>query len=584
MMRCSKSLKTAAFRRMPPCAYRLLRAFKAASAPTTTANFWNASQKSGWRAGTVGGDIRIYTEITSFRFSPRPSPRRKYSHTEMRVVVVAVAGSTLCGFDHLSQRPYRFRDSRRLRWRSSQRLVNAAKVVPSEIQREHRAEICSLFRERIRKAGESTNLHSHREVLPFDVRRADFAENWVPPLWDRYGVHDFGRRVVALAIGGSGINLHQLRVVNARSQAVMDGFDVRPETVRCELESACRCLVQFFNEGVGISRRSPSEMPRENQLVVAFDSDEAIGVAAFRVARQVPLFFAADEPPQFVALYFGYADRADSILKESFALFAKQNEQGKNRSVVNSRDALDCIYRASLDKQFEHADRGVQRSSHGAERRGVFCGESLAALMAAEPLESVPVFPESLALTTAIVTGHFGLPFLRSKPIMFCRSAFAANSAIADLPCRQPQTDGRAFLFLPPKPVRPTSVGTLNLALGVESLQNRIYECQWILNPCEWVAPAFERVSDFNGAHRFPCELPDCDTNKVRPCDFGLYLLAQRIQKSSFRCVQLGNFDIQAIALLRFHGFSCLDRSKGFLEVVRHDNNNYTQTEHSCQA
>lgn len=576
MMRCWKLEKTGASRRMPPFAHRLFRVFQAASAPTTTANFWNTSQKSGWRAGTVGGDTRIYTEITSFRFSPGIAPRRNHSHTGSVVVVAVANSSNLCGFDHLTQRPYSLRDSCCHRRSRSQRPVNSAEVVPSEVQRQHRPEICSLFRESICKASESANLHPHREVLPFDVRCADFAENWVSPLWDRHGVHNFRRGIIALPIGGSGVHLDQLRIIDARSQTVVNGFDVRPESIRCELESACRRFVQLFNESIGISRRSPSEMPRENQLGVTFDGDETIGVAAFRVARQIPLFFAADESPQFIALYFGDADRADSIFKKAVALLANKNEQGKNRGVVNSSDALDGVYRASLDKQFEHADRGVQRRAHSAEWRGVFFGESLAALTAAEALKPVAVFPEPFTLDTAVAARHGLSPSCVSAGEAL-NSDFRFESGLVPLLNHAPSsvTADDGVFHLPQrihteKSEWSSCIGTPNFALLKKPLQNRIKEGQRISDSVEFVSPRCESIPHFNCGHRMPNGLIQDRSHEIRPCDFGLHLLSKRVLKPYRSGFQLGDFSVELIALAHLGNDSRSHIDECFLEGCCH--------------
>jgi hypothetical protein len=56
------------------------------------------------------------------------------------------------------------------RWRYAQRLVNPAKVVINEVQRQRVLVILKLFRKAIRQTRESADRHSHCEI--FGVRRS----------------------------------------------------------------------------------------------------------------------------------------------------------------------------------------------------------------------------------------------------------------------------------------------------------------------------------------------------------------------------------------------------------------------------
>ena len=55
----------------------------------------------------------------------------------------------------------------------SDRPVDAAEVVPSEVQTERGPQVLPLLAERISQSGKPANLHPHREVLPLDVGCAD---------------------------------------------------------------------------------------------------------------------------------------------------------------------------------------------------------------------------------------------------------------------------------------------------------------------------------------------------------------------------------------------------------------------------
>lgn len=356
-------------------------------------------------------------------------------------------------------------------------------------------------------------------------------------------------------VGQISIHLHQLRVIDARSQTVMNRFDVGSKSVCGELESSRCSFIQFFDENICISRRAPSKMPRQDQFGVAFDSDEAIGVAAFRVARQIPFFLAPDKSPQFIALHFGYADGADSILKKPLALLANENEQAENRGVVNSREALDCVDGASLDKQFEHANRGIQRRAHGAERRSMFCGESLAALTATEALKPVAVFTELLALCLAVVARHGLSPSCLSAGEAL-DSDFRFESGLRPLlnlaPSSVTADDGVFYLSQridSKKSKWPSDISSPNLPLLKQPLQNRIKESQGVSDSVKFVSPRCESVSDFNCGHRVSKGLIQDRSHEIRPCNFGLHLLPKRILKPYCSSFQLGDFSIELVAL-----------------------------------
>lgn len=75
-------------------------------------------------------------------------------------------------------------------------------------------------------------------------------------------------------------------------------------------------------------------------------------------------------------------------------------------------------------------------------------GKSLRALIAAEPLITLPVFPKFLALSLAIVARHFDFTFLRGKPIIALRSALRLTPR-ADLAPFSVDAEGGAFLLHP---------------------------------------------------------------------------------------------------------------------------------------
>ena len=62
-------------------------------------------------------------------------------------------------------------DANGLRWRRAQGLMNAAKIVVSDVQRDCRNMVVQLFRKAVGKPAKPALAHAERKVLPFNVAR-----------------------------------------------------------------------------------------------------------------------------------------------------------------------------------------------------------------------------------------------------------------------------------------------------------------------------------------------------------------------------------------------------------------------------
>jgi hypothetical protein len=219
------------------------------------------------------------------------------------------------------------------------------------------------------------------------------------------------------------VNLDKLRERYPRSEARTDCVKVGLEAIRCDLEISRCGPFQLLRKGHRVSRCAPSKVPGKYQLTVALNSDKAIGISAKRITCDVALLFAAGVAPNLIALNIGNGKVTDSAFQEPFALLAHENEQGNYCGVMEAGETLDCADRATLHKKLYRLGSFMQRRIHAAQRPSVIFGEGLAALIATESLKTVAVFSKLLAARIAVVTGHFELPFPRSKPIMFLSSA-----------------------------------------------------------------------------------------------------------------------------------------------------------------
>ena len=75
------------------------------------------------------------------------------------------------------------RNSRFHRGSNADRAVNPAEIIIRKVQRKRSQMVFQFLAEAICQSSESANLHTHREVLTFNVRRAylcriGLADNW----------------------------------------------------------------------------------------------------------------------------------------------------------------------------------------------------------------------------------------------------------------------------------------------------------------------------------------------------------------------------------------------------------------------
>ncbi len=329
----------------------------------------------------------------------------------------------------------------------AKRTMNTAEIVKREVERESGFEILPLLRESIGQPRQSANPHSHGQVLSFDVRGTNPLEARPSPFWERDCSNDFRRRVPRLGLSRASVNFYQLREINASAKAVVNGLNVGLESISGDLEAALCRFADFICESLRVACRAAPKVPRQNQLCVSFNGDEGVGIPARGIAARIVFFFAADKAPQFVTLNVRHRDVADSTFQKPLALLANQNEQRKNCCVVESSQAFDRTDRAPFNKKLNRLGSLLQRRVHAAKRRGMVLGKRLAALITAETLKAVAVFSKFLTARIAVVTGHFGLPFCGSKPIMFLGSALRLTPR-ADLAPLSGRTEGGAFYSL----------------------------------------------------------------------------------------------------------------------------------------
>jgi hypothetical protein len=113
-----------------------------------------------------------------------------------------------------------------------------------EMQGDGGFQVIYLFRESIRETCQSSHLHPHGEVLPFDVTGRDMLGIRIPLAYLGYNLDDWAWGVPFIPeLPIVTIQLRQLREVNISSKTLLHGFAVEVERIGCQLNPVRRPLV-----------------------------------------------------------------------------------------------------------------------------------------------------------------------------------------------------------------------------------------------------------------------------------------------------------------------------------------------------
>lgn len=105
--------------------------------------------------------------------------------------------------------------------------MNAREIVVHVVQGDRESVLFDLFRESVGQASEPTDAHSHCEVLPLGIGRADVHRIGIAfdPLFVTAGAS--GWAIAALGTFWQGaVNLDELRIINVAAKRALDGFKV----------------------------------------------------------------------------------------------------------------------------------------------------------------------------------------------------------------------------------------------------------------------------------------------------------------------------------------------------------------------
>ena len=231
-------------------------------------------------------------------------------------------------------RPQLTSDARSHRRSNAEALMNPHKVMMHVKQSDHMHVVLDLLREGVSQASEATHIHSHVEVLAFDVRSADVLGVGVTDTYDLFGALPLRRAVTFLAFRIIAVNLYQLGEVDIFRERISHGGQVHLMAVRGQLDSIRQAACNVLKEVRCTPGIPPSYQPTDNELGLRFDGRIRPHVATdtgFHFLYRYLLLLAANEAPNFInlnTLSGNVADGAILIGRTGRANLCKQPEDG----------------------------------------------------------------------------------------------------------------------------------------------------------------------------------------------------------------------------------------------------------------
>src|SRR5579864_2956495 len=127
--------------------------------------------------------------------------------------------------------------------------MHSAKVVIHVVQRDHVTMVVDFLAESICEPSKPPHAHTHGEVLPFNIRRADMRGVRVAADYFQVTTDTTGRRISALfGFGGSAVNFLQLRVVDISAKSIFNGFKISLMSVCCDLDAVADSVSAVLHE------------------------------------------------------------------------------------------------------------------------------------------------------------------------------------------------------------------------------------------------------------------------------------------------------------------------------------------------
>lgn len=236
----------------------------------------------------------------------------------------------------------------------AQRLVNAAKIVVHEVERERVLVVFHFLRERIRKASESPHHHAHRQILAFRIAGRDVLSVRLSGN-DRGNSADTLRRAIASLFAARvfSVQLDEHRVINLCPKGKVNGVQVDFVSVRGQLNAIGEPSRQIVHEVLRVPRRTPTYAPARNEFGIGTNRRPCPNVTVPKLAAQFcgkVLFLRVAERPDFITL-----DSFARKIAKRFALIfrarhANAREQFNNGIFRNARHSDSGANRITFDK------------------------------------------------------------------------------------------------------------------------------------------------------------------------------------------------------------------------------------------
>lgn len=225
--------------------------------------------------------------------------------------------------------------------------MNPAEVVEREVNRHRVPMHFDFLGVSIRQPRESADCHSHAEIGPLDVRRADVRRFRVAN--DRLPfTADAVRRGVA-TVAAARVNLVEHPVVHVRAdERLVHGLHVNRQLVSRQLNLAANAVADVAHDRVSVRRRSIADEPRDAKFGIRVDGCERPDIASFGIALK-------NRRTLFDCLAFGVAERPNLIDLNALA------RQPANRAVMELGTRS-----AQISEQFFNGHAG----NAGNPRRG----------------------------------------------------------------------------------------------------------------------------------------------------------------------------------------------------------------------
>jgi hypothetical protein len=290
--------------------------------------------------------------------------------------------------------------------------MNTAEIVIREVQGDSSLQVRQLLAESICQPRQAAKLHSHREVLPFNVAGRDMRRVGVALSNFGYNLRDWAWGVPlipVLAIISE--QLHELGKIHVSAERFSDSFPVVRKSIGSELQPmTANAAVEVVHERVGIVDRSFADDERGNEFGIRIKGNvnpliaKVGGVILANMSRLL-----RNEGPNFVALNTTTGQLTHSLIQDFRATLPSAHEQPHDSVAIEASHTFCRANRTALKKALDSPRRRIGIRGHRFSCQScVGFAESGIARIAAPTLNpALTEVPESFAgLVLASEAGH----------------------------------------------------------------------------------------------------------------------------------------------------------------------------------